>query len=167
MSGKRAAGLVLIVLGAAALLWGVNLNNSMGSQIAGAIGIHDDTGNIAMPAGALLALIGVALALQREAIATRPVAAVQAVSDGMQVTISAKIPPVVISPGLLASIRAKSQMVATNFPNDELLSGVLGHLKAGNKINAIKFLRQTTNCGLKDGKDLVDEVDRAQKKAAV
>jgi len=42
---------------------------------------------------------------------------------------------------------------------------VVGHLQARQKINAIKYFREMTHQGLKESKDLVDEVDRAMKNA--
>jgi ribosomal protein L7/L12 len=163
MSGKRAAGCVLIVIGVVAALWGINLMNSLGSQIAGAIGMHDNTGPLAIGGGAVLALIGLVLAVQKETMPPPSVQSVQAVLQGTQLATPSKMPPSMASPALLASLMAQSQIVAANFANEELLAVVVGHLQAGNKINAIKALREMTNCGLREGKDLVDEVDRAMK----
>ena len=61
MSGRTAGGLILIVIGAVVALWGINLMNSLGAQIAGAIGLHDNTGPIAIGAGIALGLIGLVL----------------------------------------------------------------------------------------------------------
>ena len=63
MSGKTACGLVLIVVGVMLALWGINLMNSLGSQIAGAIRIQDNTGPVAVGGGSVLAIIGLALAV--------------------------------------------------------------------------------------------------------
>ena len=71
------------------------------------------------------------------------------------------MPPSMASSELLARLRAQSHIIAANFANEELLAVVVGHIQAGNKINAIRSLREMTQCGLKEGKDLVDEVDRA------
>ena len=67
MSGKTAAGLVLIVVGVAAALWGINVMNSLGSQIAGAIGMRDNTGPVAIGAGVVLGLIGLVLVASKKA----------------------------------------------------------------------------------------------------
>lgn len=61
MSGRTAAGLVLVVIGVVAALWGINLMNSLGAQIAGAIGLHDNTGPTAIGAGVVIGIIGLGL----------------------------------------------------------------------------------------------------------
>lgn len=61
MNGKTAAGLVLIVIGVLIALWGFNVMNSFGSQLAGAIGVHDNTGPVAIGAGVVLGIIGLVL----------------------------------------------------------------------------------------------------------
>ena len=50
MSGKTAGGLVLIAVGVGLALWGINLMNSLGAQIAGAIGMQDSTGSVTFSA---------------------------------------------------------------------------------------------------------------------
>jgi hypothetical protein len=62
MSGKTAGGLVLIVVGVILALWGINLMNSLGSQITRGLGMQDNTGPVAIGGGVVLALIGLALA---------------------------------------------------------------------------------------------------------
>jgi hypothetical protein len=42
-------------------MWGINLMNSLGAQIAGAIGMQDNTGPIAIGGGVVLGLIGLVL----------------------------------------------------------------------------------------------------------
>jgi hypothetical protein len=140
--------------------------NSLGSQIAGAIGLHDNTGPLAIGGGAALALIGLVLAVQKDnTMATQTVPSlqaapsVQAVLPGTHLATPSKVPPSMASPELLASLKAQLEIVATNLANEELLAVVVGHIQAGNKINAIRSLREMTHCGLKEGKDLVDEVD--------
>jgi len=61
MSGRMAAGLVLIVIGVVLAIWGVNVMNSFGAQLAGAIGMRDNTGPTAIGAGVVLGLIGLVL----------------------------------------------------------------------------------------------------------
>jgi hypothetical protein len=63
MTGKTAGGLVLVVVGVILALWGVNLMNSLGAQIARGIGMQDNTGPVAIGGGAVLAIIGLALAV--------------------------------------------------------------------------------------------------------
>lgn len=67
MSGKTAAGLVLMVVGIAVALWGINVMNSLGAQIAGAIGMRDNTGPVAIGAGVVLGLIGLGLVASKKA----------------------------------------------------------------------------------------------------
>jgi len=67
MTGKTAAGLILIVVGMGVAAWGYNLMNSLGAQIAGAIGLQDNTGPIAIGVGIVFALIGLALAMSPNA----------------------------------------------------------------------------------------------------
>ena len=62
MSTRTAMGLVLIAVGLAAALWGINLMNSLGAQLAGAIGVQDNTGPLAIGIGVVCALIGLVLA---------------------------------------------------------------------------------------------------------
>jgi len=62
MSTRTAMGLVLIAVGLAAALWGINLMNSLGAQLAGAIGVQDNTGPLAIGIGVVFALIGLVLA---------------------------------------------------------------------------------------------------------
>jgi hypothetical protein len=63
MSGRTAGGLVLIVVGVMVALWGINLMNSLGTQIAGRYGMQDNTGPVAAGGGSILAIIGLALAI--------------------------------------------------------------------------------------------------------
>jgi len=51
------------VVGVILALWGINLMNSLGQQMAGAVGIQDYTGAVAAVGGSLLAIIGLALAV--------------------------------------------------------------------------------------------------------
>lgn len=48
-------------------------------------------------------------------------------------------------------VKTKTQPVAS-----ESFEAVLNHLRAGNKINAIKSVRIMTGAGLKEAKDMVD-----------
>src|ERR1035437_9664992 len=63
MSGRTAGGLVLIVVGVMVALWGINLMNSLGTQIAGRYGMQDNTGPVAAGGGCISAIIGLALAI--------------------------------------------------------------------------------------------------------
>jgi TRAP-type C4-dicarboxylate transport system permease small subunit len=72
MSGKTGAGLVMIVVGVILALWGINLMNSLGQQMAGALGIQDNAGAVAAVGGSLLAIIGLALAVTGVARANKP-----------------------------------------------------------------------------------------------
>jgi amino acid permease len=65
MSGKTAGGLVLIVVGVVLALWGLNYMSSLGSQLANAVGMHDNTGPIAIGAGIAVVVIGLAVALSK------------------------------------------------------------------------------------------------------
>ena len=65
MSGKTAGGLVLIVVGVGVALWGINLMNSFGQQLAREIGMQDNTGPIAIGGGVVLGLIGLVLAVSK------------------------------------------------------------------------------------------------------
>lgn len=58
------------------------------------------------------------------------------------------LPPL---PGLSMSTAALSQAAASLLPDD-----VLDALRGGNKIEAIKLLREATGLGLKEAKDLVE-----------
>lgn len=143
MTSRRAAGLILIVVGVAAALWGMN-GNSIESQNPAVI-----------VAGGVLVLIGLVMALAVQKDGLGPPFRAQVASP--------KTPP---SPALLANLMTGSPMIAANFSNQELLGSVVGQIQEGNKINAIKTLRNATRCGLKEGKDVVDEIERVMKGAA-
>jgi hypothetical protein len=64
MSGTRISGVVLLVAGAAAILYGVNYNSSLWNQ-AKRFFVEDQTGDLAIRIGALLGLGGLALLLAR------------------------------------------------------------------------------------------------------
>jgi len=142
MGGKRAAGLVLMVIGVAAALWGLK-GESLESQNPAVI-----------VSGGVLILIGLVMAAKGDS--TAPA------FQGKQFA-GPKEPP---SAALLANLVAESPMIAANFPNQGLLADVVGQIQEGYKINAIKTLREHTRCGLKEGKDLVDEIERVMKGAA-
>ena len=61
MSGRTATGLLLLAVGVAAALWGINLMNSLGSQIARQIGMQDNTAPLAIGVGVVFGLIGLVL----------------------------------------------------------------------------------------------------------
>jgi amino acid permease len=65
MTGKTAAGLVLIVVGVVLALWGVNYMNSFGSQLGRAIGMQDNTGPVAIGAGIVFGIIGLVLVVSK------------------------------------------------------------------------------------------------------
>lgn len=51
------------MVGVMLALWGINLMNSLGSQISGRFGMQDNTGPVAAGGGTILAIIGLALAV--------------------------------------------------------------------------------------------------------
>jgi hypothetical protein len=63
MSSKTAGGLVLIVVGAATALWGVNYLSSLASRFGRAVGLQDNTGYVALGVGGLFCLIGFIVAI--------------------------------------------------------------------------------------------------------
>lgn len=63
------------------------------------------------------------------------------------------LPPL---PGLSSSSAAPAQAVASALPDDVLPDDVLAALRTGNKIEAIKRLREATGLGLKEAKDRVE-----------
>jgi ribosomal protein L7/L12 len=50
---------------------------------------------------------------------------------------------------------------ATPSLDDPLLSEVVRHIRAGNKINAIKCVREARHCSLKQAKEIVEEAARS------
>jgi preprotein translocase subunit SecG len=60
MSGKTAAGSVLIVVGIAIAAWGIKLANR---QLAGATGMYDNTSSIAIFVGIAFFITGLLLAV--------------------------------------------------------------------------------------------------------
>ena len=72
MSGKTAGGLVLIIVGVAALLWGFNQMNSFGARLARELGVGDNTGAIAVGAGILLAVVGLVLMVKKPSTPSTP-----------------------------------------------------------------------------------------------
>jgi hypothetical protein len=65
MSGKAAGGLVLILAGVVALIWGIMYTNSLQTQLANAFGAHDNTGPLAIGAGIVLGIIGLVLIVKK------------------------------------------------------------------------------------------------------
>lgn len=63
MSGKVAAGPVLMIVGLASALYGFNYMNSFGSQMARTVGMSDSTGVICIVAGGLLFFLGLWLCI--------------------------------------------------------------------------------------------------------
>jgi predicted nucleic acid-binding Zn ribbon protein len=72
MSGKTGGGWVLVVVGVILAVWGINLMNSLGSQLASRFGVQDNTGPLAVGGGAALAIIGLALAASGGGTRQRP-----------------------------------------------------------------------------------------------
>jgi ribosomal protein L7/L12 len=138
MIGRRVAALVLIPLGIAVMLWGVNRRNSTRDSPPAAAGTRDDYLGI-IGGGAILALVGFALAAQRH--------------NTVQ-----SLPPTPVS------FDALPPAIAAKFANKTLFAEVVMHIQNGRKITAIKVLRDATHCGLKDGKDLVDELERKMRR---
>lgn len=62
MGGRTAGGLVLIAIGVAAALWGINFMNSFSVQLGNSIGMRNNTGEVALGLGVVLGIIGLALA---------------------------------------------------------------------------------------------------------
>jgi len=63
MSGKTAAGSVMMVIGVVMALWGISFVNSVGQQLAEQFGMRDNTGLLAIGGGAAIAIIGLVLVL--------------------------------------------------------------------------------------------------------
>ena len=150
MSGKTAGGLVLIVVGVAAAIWGVNYMNSFGSQLASELGARDNTGPLAVGAGVVIALIGLVLA----------------VSKSKQRVSQASVPS--SSENKFCSRCGARNAAADSFCNEcgaktAVMSGdhsVLLNSYGSNKINVIKVVREITELDLKEAKDLVDNLPK-------
>jgi ABC-type thiamin/hydroxymethylpyrimidine transport system permease subunit len=65
MSGRTAGGLVLVVGGVVALVWGVNHMNDMHTKLLNALGGHDNNGPLAIGAGIVVAIIGMVLIISK------------------------------------------------------------------------------------------------------
>ena len=50
-----------------------------------------------------------------------------------------------------------------NYPDVEVSDAVVAAVDAGNKIEAIKILREETGLGLAEAKDVVDALDKARR----
>src|ERR1039458_9424938 len=114
MSGRTAAGLVLIVVGVVAALWGITLMNSFGQQMARETGVQDNTGPLVIGGGVALALIGLALAYRPlPAASAHRLTPVQWVICAMAAigfafdTYALLVLPLIVRPALLGIAKAK------------------------------------------------------------
>ena len=65
MSGKTAAGLILIVGAVVAVVWGINHINDTHTKLWNALGGHDNNGPLAIGAGIVVGIIGLLLIVSR------------------------------------------------------------------------------------------------------
>lgn len=63
----------------------------------------------------------------------------------------------------LGTLRRDLPDLSSILPNDQSLTAVVALLLRGRKIEAIKTIRQSTGYGLKDAKDLADQIERAMR----
>ena len=138
MSGRTATGLILMVIGIAVGLWGTRFAN-IGSPTA-------------IGSGVVMAIIGLLLASQTNSSGRVSQHGLTAKSIRLTEFAAAISGFVTGSPGMAES------------ENDKLLGAIVGLMDQGQKIEAIKVLREATGGGLKECKDLVDELDRALKR---
>lgn len=66
---------------------------------------------------------------------------------------------------VLQLLKAKEPDLMDKFPEGELLETTVGHLLRRRKIQAVKLVREATSRDLKAAKELVDELERAIKRA--
>jgi uncharacterized membrane protein YidH (DUF202 family) len=62
---KTAGGLVLVVAGVVALVWGIDHMNDLHTKLLNALGGHDNNGPLAIGAGIVIAIIGLVLIVSR------------------------------------------------------------------------------------------------------
>ena len=65
MSGKTAGGLVLVVAGVIALVWGFDHMNDLHTKLLNALGGHDNNGPLAIGAGIVVGIIGLVLIISK------------------------------------------------------------------------------------------------------
>jgi len=61
MSGKTAGGLVLVVAGVVAMVWGTSHMNDLHTKLLNALGGHDNNGPLAIGAGIVIGIVGLVL----------------------------------------------------------------------------------------------------------
>ena len=61
MSAKTVVGLLLIIAGVVAIVWGFNHNNDLHTKVLNALGGHDNNGPLAIGAGVAVGIIGLVL----------------------------------------------------------------------------------------------------------
>jgi hypothetical protein len=65
MRGKTAGGLVLIVGGIVAVVWGIDHMNDLQTKLLNALGGHDNNGPLAIGAGIVIGIIGLLLIVSK------------------------------------------------------------------------------------------------------
>jgi ribosomal protein L7/L12 len=167
MTGNRAVGLILIAIGIAAMLWGLNLTANPPTPPAGAAGLPGNTGPLVIAAGAVLALIGLVFAVRSNTTLPPAMQSTPGPLQGIERPTPFNVPAFATADDLLAALKAQSPALAAKLNNPELLTTVVAHLRAGRKIEAIKALREFAYLDLKEGKDLAEEIHRTMNSPAL